>query len=125
MATLTLTAVWINLLSTGAAVSGQRAGGEERVADMVGDTETYGNGRQRGVSRLGVKGSLPVGLRGVTTATVTTLESWVGQTVQYRDNRGRKLFGVFYSVTTKPWEESVDQYDVSLTLKIVTVTEGV
>jgi hypothetical protein len=125
VATLTLNAIWINLATTGASVSGYRNDGDADTAEMTGRVATYAGGRQRGVTSEGVAQTWPFTLRGVTTANTLTLRSWLGQTVLVRDNRGRKMWGVLMSAPRTPWKEQLDQYDVEVALRLVSVVEGV
>lgn len=125
MGTLTLTKTWINLLSTGQAVSAYRADDDAEAYEVQGDVVTYAGGRQRSVSSEGVAGTFTFQLRLVPDADVTTLQSWIGQAVQVRDNRGRVLFGTYFAVGKKPWKDQLGTYDVAITLRTVTVVEGV
>lgn len=124
MATLTLTKVWVNLLSTGDAVSAYSAPGRQRSSAIDGEVVTYAGGRQRAKTRAGEKGSFGFVLREVSLTTITTLEGWKGKPVQVRDHRGQRFFGVFFAVTPTEHKQA-DLYDVALELRTVTVDEGV
>lgn len=125
IATLILTKTFVNLFTTDESVSGYRTGDDADTADMQGRVATYAGGRQRGVISEGVAGGWGFTLKGLTVAQTETLRLWLGQTVYVRDNRGRKLFGVLLSVPRTPWKESLDVYDVEISLRVVTVVEGV
>jgi len=126
IATLTLTALWVNLVSTGAAVSAYSDPGRSRVHDIAGDVRTYAGGRQRSASQTGERTVFSFQLLGVTAATCDTLRLWVGQTVQVRDHRGQRFFGVYYSVDMGAGRrDKVGVYDPAITLKGVTYTEAV
>lgn len=125
MGTLLLSATWINLFSTGAAVKGYRDGDDGDDATMQGRVVGYAGGRQRGVTTEGVAGEWSFVLRGVTVTDTDTLRSWLGQTVQVRDNRGRKMHGILLSVPRTPWKEQLDLYDVTIGLLLVTIVEAV
>jgi hypothetical protein len=124
MATLTLTRTWINLF-TGEGVSAYRATDDPDTVEVRGQVVTYAGGRMRAVTSEGSPGSWSLPLVMVPSATTVTLRAWMGQAVQVRDNRGRKQFGVILSVPRSPWRESLDTYNVPLTLLTISVVEGV
>lgn len=120
MAQLLLTKCWINLVATGAAVTAQSAPGRAAGVSVDGSVHTYAGGRQRSITRAGVRGSYTVTLRLMPRADVDTLKSWLGLTVQVRDNLGRLVVGVFYAV---PEAERKGQatWDVDLVVQAVSV----
>lgn len=125
MATLTLSRTWVNLLSTGEGVSAYRATDDPDTVEVRGQVVTYAGGRMRAVTSEGSPGSWSLPLVMVPYATTEKLRGWMGQAVQVRDNRGRKQFGVILSVPRSPWRESLDTYNVPLTLLAISVVEGV
>lgn len=125
MATLNLTKVWVNRLDTGEAVSAQSDRKRAREHSMAGDVRTYAGGRQRAISQEGERGTFDVTLVRVTPADIETLRAWQGIPVQVRDHRGQRFVGVFFAVPVVEQRDDVNAYDVPLSLRIVTVVEGV
>ena len=124
MATLTLTKVWVNRLDTGEAVSAQSTPERSRSHGLAGEVRTYAGGRQRAIAVAGEQGQFNVVLRFVSLTTVDTLRSWIGIPVQIRDHRGQRFFGVFFDVPVTEHRSPAD-YDVTLSLRVVSVAEGV
>jgi hypothetical protein len=124
MATLTLTAVWINLLSSGAAVTAQSAPDRTEVYAVAGETRTYAGGRRRAVTSAGELGTYAFTLLLLARADVETLRSWQGLPVQVRDHKGRRFFGTFYGVNIAEYIDR-SRWEVSITLSVVTAAEGV
>lgn len=125
MTTLTLAKCWINLATTGEAVSAQREDDSADTRTVAGRIGTYSGGRQRAITQEGIGGTWQVSLRQVPYADTEKLRSWMGQTVLVRDNRGRKEYGVILEVPRSGWKEQLDTYDVALTLQLVTYDENV
>jgi hypothetical protein len=123
MASVDLAYTWVNLLSTGESVKGYTARG--RSHDRAGDGETrrMAGGRFRAIGTLGTRRSQQFAIRDLSLADVDTLESWIGQTVVIRDNRGRRMFGVYWSVPTSDRMDP-NYYDVALSVTEVTYEEG-
>lgn len=124
MATLNLTKVWVNRLDTGEAVSAQSAIGRNRSHSMDGEVRTYAGGRQRAITAAGERGTFEVTLRLLPQTTIDVLRSWIGIPVQIRDARGQRFFGVYFDVPVDEHRAPAD-YDVPLSLRIVTAVEGV
>ena len=120
MATLTLTAAWVNLVSTGAAVSGRTLDGRTVTYAHDGEVRTYAGGRQRAITREGEHGTYVMTLRLLARADVDTLRSWVGQVVQIRDNQGRLLVGTYFTTGEVEHKGSPGFFDVPLTVLAVT-----
>jgi hypothetical protein len=122
---LTLTRNWINLLSTGAAVSGATVRGSR---DQTYSTETsvrrYANGRMRAITASGEAGEVSFQLTLLDATSIATLRSWAGQAVQVRDWRGQKWFGVFASINVGEYAPTT-LYSATLTLLTTTTVEGV
>lgn len=123
MATIELTKLWINLLSSGQAVAFPSLGAESEF-NIEGQVRTYAGGRQRYISREGVGGSLERTLRLVSQRLCELLETWIGQTVMLRDARGQWWWGVFSKVTRRAVKGST-LYDVTIGVELVTQSEGV
>lgn len=124
MVALQLDRLWINLLSTGDAVSARTAPGRKRTAEVDGEVRVYAGGRLRAITRLGDRGTFAFTLRLVSLATIETLEDWQGRAVQVRDHRGQRWFGVFHAVL--PTEHKpADLYDVAIELHTITYAEDV
>lgn len=121
---LTLSKVWVNLLSTGVAVSAQSAPGRTQAFTTGVEVRTYASGRQRAISAVGERGELPFTLVATSVGTRDTLRSWVGQAVQVRDHRGQKWFGTYAGVTVSEYQQT-DLYAVAFTLLLTSVVEGV
>ena len=124
MPTLTLTKTFVNLVSTGAAVSGQTSRGRGETYQLPGEVRTYAGGRRRAITGVGEAGTYTFTLLLVSRTSADTLRGWKGQLVQVRDHRGRKFYGVYFET---PTAEYVDRslWNVSITLSIVTYDEGV
>jgi hypothetical protein len=123
MASVTLKRVWINLVDTGDAVV---AASSDRMRErgIKGEKRQYAGGRYRSVYEIGKTGSFSFVLRDVSDADVETLDTWLGQLVQLRDHRGKKLFGWFTSMSIK--ERKTDNYnDVSIAIDELTYNEAV
>jgi hypothetical protein len=124
MVTLDLKRVFVNLVSTGEAVSAPSAIARTRNHDMDGEVRTYAGGRQRFVGQVGEKVQFTFTLRMVTLDTVDTLRSWMGENLQVRDHRGQRFFGVFHNMDVIELRPST-MYDVTMTLRITTTEEAV
>lgn len=124
MTTLTLTKLFVNLLSTGAFVAAQS---DSRSAQYTnaGEVKQLAGERLRSVTVAGERGTFSFVLLDVPVADVDTLRSWKGQTVQVRDDRGRVFFGVYHEVTPTDVRDKKTQYNVAIALKTVTVDPGV
>lgn len=125
MATLILDKLWVNLLATGQAVSAYSARDREEAYTVPGETRTYAGGRRRSVTSAGQLGRYKFVLRQLTRTDVETLRGWCGQTVQIRDNKGRRFFAVYYGIDIAEWKDLSAFYDVSLSADAVTIDEAV
>lgn len=124
MAILPLTKLWINRLDTGEAVSGATGRGRSQSFAMDLSVRTYASGRRRAISTAGEAGEVPFTLVQCTLDQVTTLRSWKGISVQVRDHRAQKWFGVFGEINVSEYMRP-DLYSLTFTLRLVTFTEGV
>lgn len=123
MAVVTLTKVYITLLTTQDYVAAFSTG-RSRQHQMDGEVRTYAGGRQRAVTSEGIQGTFSFTIRLISLATVETLRQWIGQTVLVRDHRGQKFYGVFHVVTPIENQESAF-YDVTIPLKVIDYNEEV
>ena len=124
MATLILDRVWVNRLDSGQAVSAQSGTDRARSHAMDGEVRTYAGGRQRAYTTVGERGQFEVTLRMVSQATIDVLRSWIGVPVQVRDARGQRFVGIYFEVPVSELR-SAAFYDVRLSVRTLTVAEGV
>jgi hypothetical protein len=123
MATLILKRAWLNLCSTGVAIAAPTTG-RSQVWSNEGETRTYAGGHQRSITQEGERGRFAFTMRLLTLDQIETLKTWKGQTVQFRDHRGQRLFGVFRQVT--PVELTPPTlYDAAIEIQLVTYNEEV
>lgn len=122
MAKLRLHQVWINLLSTGAAVHAYSSD-RGRETSIDGEVRKYAGGRLRAISSVGTRGSFVFKLRDVTNDDIERLKSWYGQPVCVRDHRGRRYFGVYFNVAETERTDTT-LWDASITVQEITYTEG-
>lgn len=125
MAILALTKVWLNLLSTGVAVSAYSSPGRRHTHAMDGEVRGYAGGRQRSFTVAGEGTTVPFELRDVTAATLLTIRAWTGQAVQFRDHRGQIWTGVYYAQDVADRDNEINLHDVSITLRSITYPDGV
>lgn len=122
MATLTLSRMWINLLDTGAAVSAYSADRSEDEG-VNGDVVTFAGGRQRAILSEGTNRTYTFKLRDVVDADVATLKSWNGRSVCVRNDRGLRIFGVYFDLKIDE-RKTKGYYDVSMTVTQISYQEG-
>lgn len=123
MASVTLLYTWVNLLSTGESVKGYTARGRSHQRTGEGETRRMAGGRFRAVGTIGTRRTQGFAIRDLSYDDVLTLEAWIGQTVLIRDVRGRRMFGVYWSVPTTDGMNA-NYYDVALDVTEVTYEEG-
>lgn len=124
MATLLLTKAFVNLLATGASVAAQSQG-RSLTTGMDGEIRKYAGGRTRAVTEEGVRIAYDITLLHLNATQVATLRSWIGQEVLVRDNFGRAVKGVFWSVPeVEPGRHLNDGLHVKLSVQGVTVVDG-
>lgn len=123
MAKLQLRQVWINLLSTGAAVHAYSSD-RGRETSVDGEVRKYAGGRLRAISSVGTRGSFAFKLRDVTDNDIEVLKTWYGKPVVVRDHRGRRYFGVFFAVNESERKDTT-LWDASINLQEITYIEGV
>lgn len=124
MPTLTLDKLWVNLDSTGQAVS---AFSNSRTASYrsLGEVKQLAGGRQRGMKIVGEQGHYSFTILEVPTSDVDTLRSWMGETVQVRNDRGQVFVGIFFEVNPGEVVDIKTKYDVAISMRVVTAPEGV
>jgi len=125
IATLTLTKLFVNLLSTGASVSAQSQPDRLATYEKRGDVRIYAGGRLRSITQEGAPGTFVFVLVDVTRAQITLLRSWAGLPVQVRDNRSRIFQGVYYRVNEIERRNEPTLYDVPIELDVITFVEAV
>lgn len=125
MASIDLTTVWINDWSSVADVQSFPLMSRLSVETSTpGKVQTYANGRLRYIGSPTRSRSWSIDLQACTRDQVSWLEDHAGRIVCARDDRGRKVFGVFVSVPADEHQYD-DETDVSLSLAEVTVSEAV
>lgn len=129
MTILDLDAVWLNLLTSGQAVTAQALRGRKSAWQQDGEVRGYVSGRRRAFTVVGEAGTVDLTLCGLTAADVDTLRNWKGQTVQIRDPRGQLWVGVYFTVALeeiRPLLSACDAgggyYGYNATLRLQTVT---
>jgi hypothetical protein len=125
MAVLLLTKLWINLLSTGEAVSAHTQPQRPSVFSLTGEVLSFAGGRQRSVTAEGESGTFSFTLQDVTLAQRDTLRTWFGLNVIVRDHRGQMFTGVFYAANVAERITEPTLYEISITLQTTTTAEGV
>lgn len=126
MTTVTLEDAWFNLASDLSQSISMILTGESDMTARPVETRRYANGRVRAVTRPGVKKQINLNFELADRDDMHQLEDWVGETVLYRDPRGRRLWGVFAAVDEAeiPGADT-DTVNVNLTLQEVTYDETV
>lgn len=125
MTVLTLTALWVNRLDTGEAISGRHNPDKSESSSIDGAVHTFASGRRRAISVKGEVGAVPFTLVDASLTTKLELESWKGVGVQVRDYLGQKWFGLFFEVTSAPYRGNTGLWRCTFTLNTFTWTEGV
>jgi hypothetical protein len=124
MTTLTLTKLFVNLVSSGAAVSAQSTGRGEDYTN-TGEVKQLAGERLRAVTVAGERGQFAFVMLEVPAADVATLRLWKGQLVLVRDDRGRAFYGVYHNVRPTDVPDKKTSYNVAITLFVVTADTGV
>lgn len=124
MPTLMLDKLWINLMADGTGISGASNRDKAWSVEVEASVRTYANGRRRGITSAGVRREIPYTLVIASMSTYELLETWLGQSVMVRDNRGQKWIGIFAGLGIREYMRT-DLYAVSFTLQGVTAAEGV
>lgn len=98
MASVVLGDMWINLASDLSQHVVIRRAASTWSTPKVGEVRLYASGRARVISQAGGLGQTTANVRTTDMALIATLQSWEGQTVLVRDERGRSAWGVFFDV---------------------------
>jgi hypothetical protein len=118
--TLSLDRVWINLLSTGEAVSAYSSD-RSFAFETDGEVKTYAGGRRRSLTSEGVQTQFGFTLHDLTQTSLDTLVSWIGLPVQIRDKRGQLFNAVFHRVTPQEIRNSFTLWDAAIAARVVHV----
>lgn len=126
MASVAIVDAWISLATDLTQSVTMILTGESDMTSRPVDTRRYAGGRVRAITRPGVKKQLNLGFELASRTHMHTLEDWIGQTVLYRDPRGRRLWGVYAAVDEAeiPGAEQ-DVVNVNLTLLETTHSEAI
>ena len=124
MAELMLTKVWVNLVRTGEAMSGQSMRERTQSHEVSGDVQQFAGGRSRGIGEEGIRSNFEFTMRDMSLEDIETLKTWFGETVLARDHRGQHFYGAFYHIDIMEMREP-DLYDIKIPLRTVTFDEGV
>lgn len=127
MTSVTIEDAWFNLASDLTQSITMVLTGESDMTSRPVDVRRYANGRTRAFTRSGVKKQLNLAFELADRADMLQLEDWIGQTVLYRDPRGRRLWGVYGAVDEAEIPGVADDgtVNVNLTLTEVTFDEAV
>jgi hypothetical protein len=121
---LALDRLWINRLDTWAGISGFTDPGRTQEFETGLTVRQYANGRNRAISAGAETGSVAYTLVQVDQATKDLLRTWAGMPVQVRDHRGQKWFGAYKATSVREYVNPL-QYAVTITIQMLTITEGV
>ncbi|MEU4588748.1 hypothetical protein [Micromonospora aurantiaca (nom. illeg.)] len=125
MTTLILPYVFINNMASGELVSARAEPDRRGVVGRDGEVRTYGEGRRRAVSQVGRIENLTVRLVQVPGSSKALLEEWEGEHVMYRDDRGRRIVGVYWQLDDREYVADKQRYNVGFVLQGVTWVEAV
>ena len=89
------------------------------------DVRRYANGRDRVISTPGSSVSVSVSFRYVSRANFASMQDLVGSMVLFRDQRTRRVWGVFGDLSATELSQQDLLEDVSFTLTSATVSEVV
>lgn len=91
---------------------------------QTGDVRRYASGRLRSVRQAGKTRAISATLPSCSREQIAWLEKYQGETLCIRDDRGRKLWGVYYSLPVDEHHYNIEG-DVSLALSEVSKVEGI
>jgi len=124
-ASVTLTTVWINLASSPSNYqSFPLMSGLEVDTNQPGEVRTYAGGRLRLVTTAGVARTATLTLPECSRDQINWLQTYVGQTVLVRDDRGRKIWGTFLQPKVNE-NQYAQTGDVTVVINEITYTEAV
>jgi hypothetical protein len=125
MASVTLTTVWLNLVSNlGNAIELDTMTGLTSTPQNPGTVRRYASGRTRAIAQAGVPNQFQVTTAATSRATIVWLESHTGQTVLVRDDRGRKFYATYFQPATAEHAYNGDG-DVTVTFSELSYSEAV
>lgn len=125
MASVNLDRVWLALASDPDTGLSFRSIGKTDSTSTPGDVRRYSNGRLRLIRRPGPAQTIGVTARLLTREQTELLQDLAGQVVLLRDNRGRKLYGVYLTVDVDDLKARAAGQDVTLQIQQVTYSEAV
>ena len=124
MTILLLDRLWLNRLDTGETIAGASGREPSSSYSMEGQVRTYASGRRRAITTEGLKTEVTRSMIALSFDTKELLVTWLGASIQMRDYRGNKWFGVFFEVAVGEYMRP-DLYQAAITLQGTTTVEGV
>ena len=124
-ASITLTTVWINLASTLSNYQNFPLLSTLDVeTDQPGEVRTYAGGRLRLVTNAGIARTATVTLPECSRDQINWLQTYVGQVMLFRDDRGRKIWGAYLKPKVSENQHNTGG-DVTLIINEITYSEAV
>ena len=126
MATVDLTSVWMNLVSVPS--DGMQFPMMSKLLVMperIGEAREYANGRVRLIRKATRKNTFQVVLPECTRTQIQWLEKNIGELMFIRDDRGRRVWGVYFKASIDEHPEDIDLADVDITFNEITHTEAI
>lgn len=124
MTTLPLVHLWLNRMDTAEEFHAVSARDRPTGHSVDGSVRTYASGRRRAISTAGTKGEVSRTFVDITQTQKDQLITWLGTSVQMRDHRGNKWYGVFFTVAIGE-DIRYDLYSATITLETTSTIEGV
>lgn len=126
MATVNLDSVWLNVAADPTeSLSLPTTSGLSVSSAVEGEVRRLANGRTRNITRAGGKRrTVSVAVAYATRAEIEWLEDHIGVLLCARDNRGRKVFGVYHEVEVDE-HRGLAEGGASLSLTEVSFSEAV
>lgn len=125
MAIVTLYTVWLNSITEPSDYATFPTMSALKISPSKdGKVRRLANGRLRAVTHEGIARTAALTLPYCDRDQVTWLEDHVAELVCVRDDRGRKLFGMYFSVNLDEARYSTEFCNASVTLNEVTHSEG-
>lgn len=126
MTAVTLGTAWLNVASDPSDWVSLPTMSSLSVSTMqAGDVRRLANGRLRSVTRAGQMRSFDLSVESAPRAEIDWLEDHVGQVVCVRDDRGRKVFALYFAVDVEETRGNADLGGVSVSLTEVSWSEAV
>jgi hypothetical protein len=114
-----------NVVICGTAGSTGGGGQKTDVISQEGDFRNYANFNTRLILGTSKNRVHTLALRALTQAQVALIEAWVGKTILYRDNYGRRIFGAYTAISRTDIPRSGRLADVGIVIQEVSYTEGI